>query len=178
MSASKKKYLDEVHASLKKELGLKSPMAVPKIEKVVISLGCGEAVQDRKKLDHALEDLTLIAGQKPVATTAKKSIAGFKLRDGMKIGAKVTLRNDRMYEFLDRLIYVALPRVKDFRGLSAKSFDGRGNYSLGIKEQIVFPEIYYDKVDKIRGFNICVCTSAKDNESAKALLKKMGFPLN
>jgi large subunit ribosomal protein L5 len=151
-------------------------MQTPGLEKVVINMGIGDAVNDRKVVDAAVEDLTRIAGQKPVVTKARKSIANFKLRDGMPIGVKVTLRKDRMYEFLDRLVTIALPRVRDFRGLNAKSFDGRGNYAMGLKEHIVFPEIEYDKVDKIRGMDIIVCTTAKTDDEAKALLKEFNFP--
>jgi large subunit ribosomal protein L5 len=151
-------------------------MQVPKLDKVVINMGVGEAVADSKKIKTALAELEKIAGQKPVPTKARKSIAGFKLRDGMVIGAKVTLRRDRMFEFLDRLTNMALPRVKDFRGLNGKSFDGRGNFAMGLKEQIVFPEINYDDVEDIRGMDIIVCTTAKTNEEAKALLAHCGFP--
>jgi large subunit ribosomal protein L5 len=151
-------------------------MQVPRIEKVVINMGVGEAVQNPKALDGAVEDLTLISGQKPVITRAKKSIAGFKVREGMPIGAKVTLRGERMYHFLDKLINVALPRVRDFRGVSPKSFDGRGNYNLGLKEQLIFPEISYDKVDKVRGMDVVIVTSAKTDEEARELLTLMGMP--
>jgi large subunit ribosomal protein L5 len=151
-------------------------MKVPKLDKVVINMGVGEATSDSKKIKSALAELERIAGQKPVATKARKSIAGFKLREGMLIGAKVTLRRDRMYEFLDRLTTIALPRVKDFRGLNGKSFDGHGNYAMGMKEHIVFPEINYDEVDEVRGMDIIVCTTAETNEEAKALLAECGFP--
>ena len=151
-------------------------MKVPKLDKVVINMGVGEATSDSKKIKSALAELERIAGQKPVATKARKSIAGFKLREGMLIGAKVTLRRDRMYEFLDRLTMIALPRVKDFRGLNGKSFDGRGNYAMGMKEHIVLPEINYDEVDEVRGMDIIVCTTAETNEEAKALLAECGFP--
>ena len=151
-------------------------MQVPKIEKVVINMGVGEAVANAKVLDSAVEDLSLIAGQKPVVTRAKKSIAGFRLREGMPIGAKVTLRGERMYHFLDKLFNVALPRVRDFRGISDKAFDGRGNYTLGLKEQLIFPEIEYDKVDKIRGMDIVIVTTAKTDEEARELLTQMGMP--
>jgi large subunit ribosomal protein L5 len=150
-------------------------MQVPKLEKIVLNMGVGEASQDRKKIEGAVQDMTLISGQKPLITKSKKSIAGFKLRDGMMVGTSVTLRRVRMYEFLDRLVTIALPRVRDFRGLPAKAFDGRGNYNMGLKEQIVFPEIEYDKVDKVRGMNITICTTAKNDEEAKALL--VGFDL-
>jgi large subunit ribosomal protein L5 len=159
-----------------KKFNYKSPMQVPRIEKVVINMGVGEAVQNPKALDGAVEDLTLISGQKPVITRAKKSIAGFKVREGMPIGAKVTLRGERMYHFLDKLINVALPRVRDFRGVSPKSFDGRGNYNLGLKEQLIFPEISYDKVDKVRGMDVVIVTSAKTDEEARELLTLMGMP--
>jgi large subunit ribosomal protein L5 len=151
-------------------------MAIPKLDKVVINIGLGEVTQNPKALDAAINDLTLITGQKPVVTKAKKSIAGFKLREGMPVGVKVTLRGDRMYEFVDRLVSVALPRVRDFRGVSPKSFDGRGNYSLGLKEQLIFPEIEYDKIDKIRGMEIVFATTAKTDEEGRALLKLLGMP--
>ena len=172
----KARYRDEIRGKMNEAFGYKSQMETPSIEKVVINIGVGDAVNDRKAVESAFEDLTLIAGQKPVITKAKKSIAGFKLREGMAIGVKVTLRKDRMYEFLDRLITIALPRVRDFRGLNSKSFDGRGNYAMGLKEHIVFPEIDYDKVDKIRGMDIVVCTSAKSDDEARALLKEFNFP--
>ena len=167
-----------VRAALTEEFGYKNPMEVPKLTKIVINMGVGEASQDRKKIDGAVSDLTAISGQKPVITKAKKSIAAFKLRDGMTVGAKVTLRRDRMYEFLDRLVNIALPRVRDFRGVNGKSFDGNGNYAMGIKEQIVFPEIDYDKVDQIRGMDIIICTSAKSDAEAKALLKGFNMPFS
>ena len=154
----------------------KNVMQTPAIEKVVINMGVGDAVNDRKVVDAAVADLTRISGQKPVVTKARKSIANFKLRDGMPVGVKVTLRKDRMFEFIDRLVTIALPRVRDFRGLNSKSFDGRGNFALGLKEHIVFPEIDYDKVDKIRGMDIIVCTTAKNDEEARALLKEFNFP--
>lgn len=169
-------YETTVKPALIKEFGYKSSMEVPKLTKIIINMGVGEASQDRKKIEGAVKELTMIAGQKPVITRAKKSIATFKLRTGMPVGCMVTLRRDRMYEFLDRLINVALPRVRDFRGLSGKSFDGRGNYALGLKEQIVFPEIDYDQMEKIRGMNIVVCTSAKTDVEAKALLKAFNMP--
>ncbi len=160
-----------------KEFGYQNPFEVPKLEKIVINMGVGEAVADQKKLDSAVAELALISGQKPVKTRAKKAIAGFKIRAGMPIGAKVTLRRARMYEFLDRLVTIALPRVRDFRGLPGnKGFDGRGNYAMGLKEQIVFPEINYDKVDKIRGMDIIICTTAKTDKEAKALLKAFSLP--
>lgn len=169
-------YADTIRPKLKESFGYTNPMMTPRIEKVVINMGVGDAVSDRKAVEAAAADLARIAGQRPVITTAKKSIAGFKVREGMALGAKVTLRKDRMYEFLDRLITVALPRVRDFRGLSPKSFDGRGNYALGLKEHIVFPEIDYDKVDKVRGMDIVVCTTARTDEEARALLTEFNFP--
>ncbi len=172
----KRKYREEIRAKLQEQFNYSNPMKVPKLDKVVINMGVGEATSDSKKIKSALAELERIAGQKPVATRARKSIAGFKLREGMLIGAKVTLRRDRMYEFLDRLTTIALPRVKDFRGLNGKSFDGRGNYAMGVKEHIVFPEINYDEVDEVRGMDIIVCTTAETNEEAKALLAECGFP--
>ncbi len=172
----KKKYEDEVRAKLKEKLSLANVMQIPKLEKVVINFGLGESATNAKTLENAIDDLTNIAGQKPVITRAKKSIAGFKVREDMPIGLKVTLRKDRMFHFLSKLINVALPRVRDFSGVSFKSFDGRGNYTFGIKEQIVFPEIKYDKVDAIRGMDITICTSATNNGDAKALLEELGFP--
>jgi large subunit ribosomal protein L5 len=169
-------YLEKVRPALVTEFKYENPMQVPGLEKIVLNMGVGEATADRKKVDSAARDLALIAGQRPVLTKARKSIATFKLRDGMPIGAKVTLRKNRMYEFLDRLITIALPRVKDFRGLNPKSFDGRGNYALGIKEHIVFPEIDYDKVDAIWGMDIIVCTTAPNDDEARALLKQFNFP--
>ena len=172
----KAKYAKEIRTKLQEEFKYSNEMQVPKLDKVVINMGVGEAVADSKKIKTALAELEKISGQKPVPTKARKSIAGFKLREGMIIGAKVTLRRDRMYEFLDRLTTMALPRVKDFRGLNGKSFDGRGNYAMGLKEQIVFPEINYDDIEDIRGMDIIVCTTAKTNEEAKALLSHCGFP--
>lgn len=172
----KTRYREEIRARLKEKFGYKNDMEIPRLEKVVINMGVGEAAQDSKKLQGALADLEAISGQKPVATAAKKSIAGFKLREGQLIGAKVTLRQDRMYEFLDRLVTIALPRLRDFRGLNGKSFDGGGNYAMGVKEHIVFPEIDYDKVEKVRGMDIVVCTTAKNTEEAKALLAEFDFP--
>ena len=169
-------YLKTVRPKLIENFGYKSVMEVPKLDKIVINMGVGEASQDRKKINGALNDLTRITGQKPVVTKAKKSIAQFKLRDGMTVGCKVTLRRDRMYEFLDRLINIALPRVRDFQGTSEKSFDGNGNYSLGLKEQKVFQEVDYDQVDEIRGMDIVVCTTAKTDPEAKALLKGLNMP--
>ena len=172
----KKKYDEQIRGQLKEEFGYSNDMQIPKIDKVVINMGVGEAVADSKKIKTALAEMEKIAGQKPVATKARKSIAGFKLREEMLIGCKVTLRRDRMYEFLDRLTNIALPRVKDFRGLNGKSFDGRGNFAMGLKEQLVFPEINYDDVDDIRGMDIIVCTTANSNEEAKSLLAQCGFP--
>lgn len=169
-------YNDVVRGELMKEFEYQNPMQVPKLEKVVLNMGIGEAVNDRKKVQSAYDDLTLIAGQRPVFTKARKSIAGFKVREEMALGTKVTLRKARMFEFLDRLITIALPRVKDFRGLNPKSFDGRGNYAMGIKEHIVFPEIDYDKVDQIWGMDIIVCTTAQTDDEARALLKGFNFP--
>jgi large subunit ribosomal protein L5 len=165
-----------VRDALKTEFGYGNVMQIPKIEKVVINMGVGEAVNDRKKVDSAAKDLSQIAGQRAVVTKARKSIAVYKLRDGMSIGCKVTLRGDRMYEFLDRLVTIALPRVKDFRGLSPKSFDGRGNFAMGLKEHIVFPEINYDDVDEVRGMDVIVCTTAKTDDEARALLRGFNFP--
>jgi large subunit ribosomal protein L5 len=176
MSYSKNKYFSEVRDSLKKELGLSNDFTVPKLEKVVLNCTSSEAAQDGKVMQAIVNELMAIAGQKPVITKAKQSIAGFKLRAGVKLGAKVTLRRDMMYEFIDRLIYIALPKVRDFRGLSSRGFDGNGNFSMGIKEQIVFPEINYDKIDKIRGFDVTVCTTAKNDGFALALLRGFGFP--
>ncbi len=170
------KYKKEIAPALAKEFGIKNPMAIPRIEKIIINMGLGEAIANAKILDTAVEELRSITGQKPVVTKAKKSIAAFKLREGMNIGAMVTLRGERMYEFLDRLISVALPRVRDFRGISAKAFDGRGNYTLGVREQLIFPEIDFNKVDKTRGMNISIVTSAKNDEQSRALLKAMGMP--
>jgi large subunit ribosomal protein L5 len=172
----KQKYLSEVIPQLVKDFGYKNLLQAPRIQKIVVNMGLGEAIQNIKVLDHASEELGLITGQKPIVTRAKKSISNFKLRAGMPIGCAVTLRRQRMYEFFDRLINIALPRVRDFRGISGKAFDGRGNYTLGIREQIIFPEINYDKIDKIRGMNITIVTSAKTDEEAKAFLKYMGMP--
>ncbi|MFL1460580.1 50S ribosomal protein L5 [Roseococcus sp. DSY-14] len=172
-----KHYAEVVRAKLQEEFGYGNPMQVPKLEKIVINMGVGEAAGDQKKLDAAVADMTLIAGQKPVRTKAKKAIAGFKIREGQAIGCKVTLRKARMYEFLDRLVTIALPRVRDFRGIPGnRGFDGRGNYSLGLKEQIVFPEINYDKVDQVRGMDIVFVTTAKTDKEAKALLKGFDLP--
>ncbi len=169
-------YIEQVVPALTKEFGYKNPMAVPKIDKIAVNIGLGEATQNSKLMDVAVNELGQIAGQKPVVTKAKKSIAAFKLREGMPIGCMVTLRGDRMYEFLDRLVNVALPRVRDFRGVSPKSFDGRGNFTLGVKDQLIFPEIDYNKVDKIKGMNICITTTAKTDAEGLALLKHMGMP--
>jgi large subunit ribosomal protein L5 len=170
------KYESEIKESLKKELGITNVMAIPKIEKIVINMGLGEATQNVKIMDPLVADLAAIAGQKPVTTKAKKSIAQFKVREGMPIGAMVTLRGDTMYEFLDRLISIALPRVRDFRGVSSKSFDGRGNYTLGLRDQLIFAEIDYAKVDKMKGMNVTIVTTAKDDNGARALLKGFGMP--
>ena len=169
-------YIDTVRQDLVQEFGYPNPMQVPKLEKIVLNMGVGEASQDRKKIDGAVEDMALIAGQHPVITKAKKSIATYKLREGMIVGCMVTLRRARMYEFLDRLVNVALPRVRDFRGLSSGSFDGNGNFAMGLKEQIIFPEIDYDKVDEIRGLDVVICTSAPTDAEAKALLKGFNMP--
>lgn len=169
-------YEKEIRPSMQQQFGYKNPMQVPKIEKIVINMGLGDAVADSKIIDQAVNEMTLIAGQKPIVTKSKKSIAAFKLRENIPIGCKVTLRKQRMYEFLDRLVNMALPRVRDFRGVSPKSFDGRGNYTLGLKEQLVFPEINYDKVDKIRGMDIVIVTTAKTDEEAKALLAGFNMP--
>ncbi len=172
----KERYRQEIVGALVKELNLENVMEVPKVEKVVLNIGLGEALQNAKAMDAAVADLTAIAGQKPVITRARKSIANFKLREGVGIGAMVTLRGERMYEFLDRLVSVALPRIRDFRGLSRSSFDGRGNYNIGLREQIVFPEIDYDKVDKLRGLEVAIVTTARNDEEGYALLKQLGMP--
>ncbi|GAM99207.1 LSU ribosomal protein L5p [alpha proteobacterium U9-1i] len=172
----KTRYRSEIRAKMKEQFGYTNEMQIPTVDKVVINMGVGEAVADTKKLKSAMDALALIAGQKPVATKSKKSIAQFKLREGMSVGCKVTLRKDQMYEFLDRLVTIALPRVKDFRGLNGKSFDGRGNFAMGIKEHIVFPEINYDDIDQIWGMDIIVCTTARTDDEAKALLKEFDFP--
>ena len=172
----KKKYVEEVAPALMTKFQYESVMQIPKIEKIVVSVGCGDCKDNAKALDAVIKDITAITGQKAVATVAKKSVANFKLREGMPVGAKVTLRGDKMWEFLDRLFNVALPRVRDFRGISADAFDGRGNYSLGLKEQIIFPEIEYDKIEKLRGMNIAIITTAKTDEEARELLKLMGAP--
>ena len=172
----KKRYREELLAALQQELGLANPMRVPRLEKIVVNMGIGEAARDAKVLDGAIEDLATITGQKPLVTRARKSIANFKLREGMAIGAKVTLRGDRMWEFLDRLLATALPRIRDFRGLNSRAFDGSGNYTLGLTEQLVFPEIDYDKVDAVRGMDITVVTSAATDDEGRALLRALGFP--
>ena len=172
----KQQYNDVIRGDLEKEFAFKNVMQIPRLEKVVLNIGVGEAVSDSKKVKSAANDLGLIAGQRPVITKARKSIAGFKLREGMPVGVKVTLRKNRMYEFLDRLVNIALPRVRDFRGLNPKSFDGRGNYSMGLKEHIVFPEIDYDKVEDVLGMDIIVCTTAQNDDEARALLKGLNFP--
>ena len=169
-------YRDSIAGSLQEQFGYASPMEIPKLTKITLNMGVGEASQDKKAIEGAVSDLALIAGQKPIITTAKRAIAGFKIREGMTIGCKVTLRRDRMYEFLDRLIHFAIPRIRDFRGLSAKAFDGQGNYNLGINEQIAFPEIDYDKIDKLRGLNVCIVTTAKTDEEGRALLTAFQFP--
>ncbi len=172
-------YKDKIRAALKEEFGYKNDMQIPRLDKIVLNIGAGaESVRDSKKAKSAQEDLTAIAGQKAVITKAKKSIAGFRVREGMPLGAKVTLRGDRMYEFLDRLITVAMPRIRDFRGVNSKSFDGRGNYAMGIKEHIVFPEINFDKVDEVWGMDVIICTNAATDAEAKALLKAFNMPFN
>ena len=176
MARLKELYVKDLRNKLKEKFKLENIFEVPKIEKIVVNMGVGEAAVDSKKINSAIDDLTQITGQKPQMTQAKKSIAGFKLRKGLNIGCKVTLRKNRMYEFLDRLIYIALPRVRDFKGLSKRSFDGNGNYSIGIKEQIIFPEINYDKIDKIRGMDICIVTSTKREDYAYELLKGFNLP--
>jgi large subunit ribosomal protein L5 len=176
MSRLQEQYKETIAPRLKDELGLSNVMEVPRITKITINMGVGESVGDRKILDRAMEDLTKIAGQKPVITRARKSVAAFKIRDGMPIGCKVTLRRERMYEFLDRLVSIAIPRVRDFRGLSAKAFDGRGNFNMGVREQIIFPEVDYDEVDAIRGMNITITTSARNDEEGRALLAAFDFP--
>ena len=176
MTTMKKKYVEEVAPALMKKFQYKSVMQIPRIDKVVVSVGCGDCKDNAKALEAVINDISNITGQHAVATVAKKSVANFKLREGMKVGVKVTLRQDRMWEFLDRLLNVALPRVRDFRGISADAFDGRGNYSLGLKEQIIFPEIEYDKIEKLRGMNIAITTTAKTDEEARELLRLLGAP--
>lgn len=177
MARLQKVYNSEIVGKLKDELGLDNIMQVPKITKITLNMGVGEAVADKKVMEHAVRDLTQIAGQKPVVTVARKSIAGFKIRDGWPVGTKVTLRRERMYEFLERLICVAIPRIRDFRGINSKSFDGRGNFSMGVTEQIIFPEIDYDKVDKLRGLDITITTTASNDDQGRALLRAFNFPL-
>jgi large subunit ribosomal protein L5 len=172
----REKYLKEIAPALAKEFNYKNPMSIPKVQKIIINMGLGEAAQGAKILDAAVNDLSAIAGQKPVITKAKKSIAAFKLREGMSIGAMVTLRGERMYEFLDRFVNIALPRVRDFRGVSPKAFDGRGNYTVGLRDQLIFPEIDFGKVDKARGMNVCIVTTAKTDEEARSLLRHLGMP--
>ena len=169
-------YKNELRAQLKEELGLENIMEVPKLSKITLNMGVGEAIADKKVLENALKDLESIAGQKPLVTYARKSVAGFKIREGWPIGCKVTLRADRMYEFLDRLITISIPRIRDFRGISSKSFDGRGNFAMGVTEQIIFPEIDYDKVDALRGMDITITTTARNNDEGRALLKAFNFP--
>ncbi len=176
MPRLRKQYDDRIVKAMTEKFGYKNRFEVPKLDKIVINMGVGEATQDKKKVEQAASEMEKIAGQKPVVTKAKKSIAQFKLREGMPIGAKVTLRRERMYEFLDRLVTIALPRVRDFRGLNPKSFDGRGNYAMGLKEQLVFPEISYDSIDKVRGMDIIVTTTAKTDDEARELLRLFGFP--
>ena len=176
MARLKTRYNDELKAQLQEVLGVKNVMEIPRITKITINMGVGAAAADKKLLDGALSDMQAIAGQKPVLTLARKSIAGFKIRDGWPIGCKVTLRGERMYEFLDRLISIAIPRIRDFRGFSSKSFDGRGNYSMGLKEQIMFPEIDFDKIDQIRGMDITITTTARTDDEGRALMRAFGFP--
>ncbi|WP_226648823.1 50S ribosomal protein L5 [Microbulbifer variabilis] len=176
MAKLKELYTKELAPKLKEELGLENVMAVPRITKITINMGVGEAIGDKKVLEHAVSDMTAITGQKPIVTKARKSIAGFKIRDGWPIGCKVTLRGERMYEFLERLVDIAIPRIRDFRGISPKQFDGRGNFSMGVTEQIIFPEIDYDKVDKLRGLDICITTTAASDDQGRALLKAFNFP--
>ena len=176
MARLKEDYHARVVPALRKELGYSNPMQVPTISKIVINMGVGEASQNRKEIEGAIADMTAISGQKPVMTRARKSIANFKLRDGMIVGCRVTLRGERMWEFMDRLVNIALPRIRDFKGVSPKSFDGRGNFTLGLKEQIIFPEIDYDKVDKIRGMDVTICTTANTNDEGRALLKHFSMP--
>ena len=176
MARLKEFYKTEVIKKMTEQFGYTSPMQVPRIEKITLNMGVGEAVADKKIMEHAVGDMEKIAGQKAIVTKAKKSVAAFKIRDDYPVGCKVTLRRDRMYEFLDRLVTIAIPRIRDFRGISARSFDGRGNYNIGVKEQIIFPEIEYDKIDALRGMNITITTTAKTDEEAKALLSAFSFP--
>lgn len=177
MAAFKEMYKNEIAAKLKEELKLSNVMEVPKITKITLNMGVGEAIGDKKVLEHAVRDLEAISGQKVMVTKARKSVAGFKIRDGWPIGCKVTLRDDRMYEFLERLVTISIPRIRDFRGISPKQFDGRGNFSMGVDEQIIFPEIDYDKVDKLRGLDICITTTARNDDEGRALLRAFNFPL-
>ena len=177
MASLRDKYQNEIAAKLKEELGLENAMEVPRITKITLNMGVGEAVGDKKVMENAVADMTKIAGQKPVVTLARKSIAGFKIRDGWPIGCKVTLRRERMYEFLERLISIAIPRIRDFRGISPKSFDGRGNFAMGVTEQIIFPEINYDEVDSLRGMDITITTTARNDDEGRALLRAFNFPL-
>ncbi|GIU91294.1 MAG: 50S ribosomal protein L5 [Acidimicrobiia bacterium] len=172
----KVKYREEVAPRLQTQLGLSNPMQVPRLEKIVVNMGVGEAIQDRKQIESAMEELTVITGQRPRLNRARKSIAGFKLRQGMPVGCSVTLRGDRMWEFFDRLLAIAIPRIRDFRGLDPRSFDGRGNYTFGVSEQLIFPEVDYDKITAVRGMDITICTTADDDDSARALLEAFGFP--
>lgn len=176
MARLQERFKNEIAPQLLKELGLQNVMEVPKITKITINMGVGEAVGDKKVLENAVSDMQKIAGQKPVVTLARRSIAGFKIREGWPIGCKVTLRQDKMYEFLDRLVSIAIPRIRDFRGISPKQFDGRGNFSMGVSEQIIFPEIDYDKIDKLRGLDICISTTARTDDEGRALLKAFNFP--
>lgn len=176
MARLKELYQSELQSKLQQELGISNIMAVPRITKITLNMGVGEAVGDKKVMDNALRDLELISGQKPIVTVARKSIAGFKIRDGWPVGCKVTLRGARMYEFLDRLVSIAIPRIRDFRGVSAKSFDGHGNFAMGVSEQIIFPEIDYDKVDKLRGLDVTITTTARNDEEGRALLRAFSFP--
>ncbi|KJS06791.1 MAG: 50S ribosomal protein L5 [Gammaproteobacteria bacterium BRH_c0] len=177
MAKLKEIYTKELAPKLQEELGLKNPMEVPRITKITLNMGVGEALADKKILENAVSDMTKISGQKPVVTNARKSVAGFKVREGWPIGCKVTLRNERMYDFLEKLITIAIPRIRDFRGISPKSFDGRGNFAMGVTEQIIFPEIDYDKVDKLRGMDITITTTAKNDDEGRALLRAFNFPL-
>lgn len=177
MATLKDRYRNEIAPGLRKELGLKNAMQVPRLAKITLNMGVGEAVGDKKVMENALADMSRIAGQKPVVTLARKSIAGFKIRDGWPVGCKVTLRRERMYEFLERLIGIAIPRIRDFRGISAKSFDGRGNFAMGVSEQIIFPEINYDEVDTLRGMDITITTTARTDDEGRALLRAFNFPL-
>ena len=178
MNRMKELYVNEIAPALNKKFGYKSVMQVPKLEKVIVNVGCGESKNNAKEIEAICKDIATITGQKPVVRKARKSVANFKLREGESVGVMVTLRGDKMYEFLDRLFSIALPRVRDFRGINPNSFDGRGNYAFGLKEQLIFPEIEYDKVDKIRGMNICICTSAATDEEAKELLTQLGAPFH